>query len=609
MDNQEKEFIYEQWQSGIADNPEDGFANIRNMNVDRYPGAITPGFQTVQTSQVSWASGVTITAISGNSITVSSLPAGAVIYVGQAISFSGSLPASITAGTIYYIQSVSGNTITIADTLNHALFGGGTIIVTSAFVAYGIIAGGGGGGSGLGSSAGGSGGGAGGYLHSTSASHQVTPQAYPITVGTGGTANISGNNSTFDSITSTGGGANPGSTVGGNGGSGSGGEFAGNAGGTGIAGQGFHGGAGNAGVIQGGGGGSASIGIDGGAANTGHGGGGTAGAFDITGSGGVIVLGGLGGTSGTPTTNNVGGNGGTAASPAGGAGVGNGGGGGGGGGNPGGAGGTGANGTVVIAYLTGSVTATGGTITTSGSYTIHTFTTSGTWTVSAVSIPTGGGVTTVNMTNVLDIKTWYNQQPNTVPFVFAIDDTGQVWQQIFGGSNITGYTQAGWYLLGAAAGNVTTTSYSLCTFTGSDGNGWLFATKDNYVHALKISNTLSTSWNDTFINLNTYYWHRGFVSQSNYIYFTDGAYVAMLAEVKGQAFDASNSSTYSVQLKAIQLPFSEISSCLENLGSNLMIGGLNSNFIYPCDEVQQSATAVTATGTLTVNYFLVGAPL
>jgi hypothetical protein len=35
-------------------------------------------------------------------------------------------------------------------------------------------------------------------------------------------------------------------------------------------------------------------------------------------------------------------------------------------------------------YLTGTMTATGGTITTSGSYTIHTFTVSGTFTVGSV---------------------------------------------------------------------------------------------------------------------------------------------------------------------------------------------------------------------------------
>lgn len=46
-------------------------------------------------------------------------------------------------------------------------------------------------------------------------------------------------------------------------------------------------------------------------------------------------------------------------------------------------GGPGGNGIVVIRYLTGTMTATGGTVTTSGGYTIHTFTANGTFTRTA----------------------------------------------------------------------------------------------------------------------------------------------------------------------------------------------------------------------------------
>ncbi|NBV80048.1 MAG: hypothetical protein EBR62_09370, partial [Verrucomicrobia bacterium] len=56
-------------------------------------------------------------------------------------------------------------------------------------------------------------------------------------------------------------------------------------------------------------------------------------------------------------------------------------GGGGGGGGAGDKGGNGGSGVVIIRYLTGTATCTGGTVTTSGLYTIHTFTSSGTFTV------------------------------------------------------------------------------------------------------------------------------------------------------------------------------------------------------------------------------------
>ena len=42
-------------------------------------------------------------------------------------------------------------------------------------------------------------------------------------------------------------------------------------------------------------------------------------------------------------------------------------------------GGNGSSGIVIVRYLTGAITATGGTVTTSGAYTIHTFTSNGTF--------------------------------------------------------------------------------------------------------------------------------------------------------------------------------------------------------------------------------------
>ena len=55
--------------------------------------------------------------------------------------------------------------------------------------------------------------------------------------------------------------------------------------------------------------------------------------------------------------------------------------GGGGGANTDGASGAGGSGVVIVSYPTGSVSATGGTITTSGGNTIHTFTSNGTFTI------------------------------------------------------------------------------------------------------------------------------------------------------------------------------------------------------------------------------------
>ncbi len=62
----------------------------------------------------------------------------------------------------------------------------------------------------------------------------------------------------------------------------------------------------------------------------------------------------------------------------------------------------GGSGVVILRYLTGSITATGGTITTSGGYTIHQFNSSGTFTITAF---TGAGALTID--NNVATK-WYS---------------------------------------------------------------------------------------------------------------------------------------------------------------------------------------------------------
>ena len=136
-----------------------------------------------------------------------------------------------------YIVATGGTILTCGDFKTHVFTGPGTFTVCSVgnpsgstTVEYLVVAGGGGGGYGRGG-----GGGAGGYRQNypspISAGLPVTATAYPITVGGGGPASpigVSGNNSVFSTITSTGGGNGGGeaayqpSTSGGSGGSGGG---------------------------------------------------------------------------------------------------------------------------------------------------------------------------------------------------------------------------------------------------------------------------------------------------------------------------------------------------------------------------------------------------
>ena len=265
-------------------------------------------------------------------------------------------------------------------------------------VSYLVVAGGAGGGSTANRDRSGGGGGAGG-MRTGSDTTLTTGELITVTVGAGGTGGTPGSvngaagaSSIFKSITSTGGGfgaGESGSPTGGSGGSGGGGRNSGS-GGSGTSGQGSNGGA--ASIAGGGGGGKSAVGGAGGSNNGGAGGAGEASL--ITGTS-VTYAGGGGGGSYATSFSAAGGAGGGGAggggdSPPGGgksgsAGQANTGGGGGGTGSLGSGadsqsnGGNGGSGIVIISYA-GSQRGTGGTVTTSGGYTIHTFTSSGTYT-------------------------------------------------------------------------------------------------------------------------------------------------------------------------------------------------------------------------------------
>lgn len=254
-------------------------------------------------------------------------------------------------------------------------------------VNYLVVSGGGGGGGGSGG-----GGGAGGLLTGTTSLSSGT--VYTITIGSGGAGGATNTNGSPGVVSSAlsaspvGGGFGQGSVIGsggtgGSGGSGGGGFGGGGGvgtGGAGTAGQGFGGGNGAV-QVAGGGGGASAVGGNGVASSAaGVGGAGT--SSSISGSAVTYAGGGGGGSlNGSVGLGGAGGGGAGGFTVVGVSGTANtGGGGGGGGGSTGNfAGGNGGSGIVIISYL-GSQRGTGGTVTTSGGYTIHTFTSSSTYT-------------------------------------------------------------------------------------------------------------------------------------------------------------------------------------------------------------------------------------
>lgn len=282
------------------------------------------------------------------------------------------------------------------------LIGSITYVVPNYSIELLMVAGGGGGGAGTSG-----GGGAGGLLYYGTETPKtpngdaltVSPNtAYSIVIGAGGTrgslggpASANGSNTTFiggaHSLTAIGGGGSGHvyssggfSTAGKAGGSGGGGSQYGGytaAAGTGTTGQGFNGGTyGNDSTCGGGGGGAGGAGVA--AASGGQGGVGL--QYSISGTATYYAGGGGGGGSGVIRSGGSGGGGSSGTSGDAGNGTVNTGGGGGGGYDYAtGEGGNGGSGVLILRY-SGSQRGTGGTVTSSGGYTVHTFTSNGTFT-------------------------------------------------------------------------------------------------------------------------------------------------------------------------------------------------------------------------------------
>lgn len=284
---------------------------------------------------------------------------------------------------------------------------------TNLAIDYLLIGGGGGGAPADSSTRQGGGGGAGGLLQGSTT---VAAGSYPIVIGAGGPGNVGtglgtddpnqriGQNSTFNGLTALGGGGggSSGAGAGGNGGSGGGGGRNNGVAGTGTVGQGNNGGVGGPGgttdsaIGGGGGGGAGGVGTAG--TGTTGGAGGIGILSSITGSSNGYAGGGGGASMATPGSAGFGGG-------AGGAGPGTAGtantGGGGGGGSNASVGGNGGSGVCIVRYP-GSQRAYGGSISSSGGYTIHTFASSGTLyavymdlppTIGSNIFPAGGSVT------------------------------------------------------------------------------------------------------------------------------------------------------------------------------------------------------------------------
>ncbi len=366
-----------------------------------------------------------------------------------------------------------------------------------------LIAGGGGGAGGHQTSTGGSGGGAGEYYHN--ATYIGTETTYTVTIGAGGlggeTSECScngntGSNSVFGDVTVIGGGAGKYGT-GGSGGSGGGGySSAGVA--TNSTGIGHNGGYGDSSAGSGGGGAG---GVGGNASGNSAGGGGASVTEpiedELLGYGGGGRRNVYGGSQGGVNSAN-GGNGG--------------------GGGSGGApytGGGGEKGLAKIKYLTAGGTATGGTISYDGLYTIHTFSSSGTFEITEIIPPSlqtltlnlfeNDGSTALDGSVLIANSTWSDTYSTssgvaTVPNMKLNDSLNMT---VFDSNNIIGNTTLNYLLDGNNTESITTDIFRTSCGSGDDVLINLNETNAHYITQMSTPecSTQTVTFNATFTKL------------------------------------------------------------------------------------------------------------
>lgn len=198
----------------------------------------------------------------------------------------------------------------------------------------------------------------------------------------------------------------------------------------------------------------------------------------------------------------------------------------------------------------------------------------------------GSGVHTVTSLSVGTIK-WIVRDKNAGTY-FAHDSNGRVW---YTRGSVIAYLLTG-NTLTAASGN------GLAVFRNSDGTAtYLFVFRDqtlDVINVTAIANLDTPVWTSGWQSLNSTSGaarrHQALVGQDNIIYFTDSRYVGSIQERAGTVFDPGNAATYTYNNQALTLPQNEYAYCIEELNTNLLIGGNNFNKIYPWDRVSSSFT-------------------
>lgn len=165
---------------------------------------------------------------------------------------------------------------------------------------------------------------------------------------------------------------------------------------------------------------------------------------------------------------------------------------------------------------------------------------------------------------------------------WTIDSLGQVWTNA-----LTTTTNNYWVYTGNSGGSGGWDNPNIAFYSASDGTGYIFAFRNNYIDYTKAANT-QIAWTYGWKTLKTAAGvgnsHDNILAPDNVVYFCDSRYIGRFYQtdlVTPTPFDPSNSATYTFDETPL-LPSNDIAQSIAFLGTSVMIGGQR-NVIYPWD--------------------------
>lgn len=184
-----------------------------------------------------------------------------------------------------------------------------------------------------------------------------------------------------------------------------------------------------------------------------------------------------------------------------------------------------------------------------------------------------------------DISTTFTQSNGLIQWTLILDTSGQLF---FLGNGQQGTTQNRLYFAGNTNHSSTSAGLGIAVYLG-----YIFLFLGTNIDYVKFSRIIGTNgpngnWHIGWQTITTApFGHKALAALDNALYFCNSQTIGSIIQAATKTFDPTDSTTYTFNTSALQLPQLDYARCMTQLGVNLLVGGVL-NFIYPWDRVSTS---------------------